>query len=439
MNPAVSSTTLANGLRVVTVAAPHLHAALCAVYVRVGSRHETPQTNGVSHMLEHLFFRGSRRFPDSVKMNAAVEAAGGNLNAVTMRDSSYYYTPIHPKGVGVALEILGDMLSHPRLAQLATEKRIILEEMLDEVDERGRDIDVENLTKRALHPKHPLALKIAGTPDSVSGLTASMVRRHFEQHYVGANMVLAVAGPVRHGQILRLARRHFAAIPKGTPPPEEPARLPPREGPYAHFVTLDEAQVEFRLAFPAVPERHPDAMALSHLRRVLDDGLSSRLPYNIVERRGLAYSIGATLELLHDNGTFDVDGACAPESFGQVVAEVLRTLATLKRGEIRPEELARAKRRYRMHLDFLLDSPGDLCGWFGGAALFFDPESFAKKHRESDAVTLADLVRVARTYLRPETLHAVAVGPRSAKRRLDRALARAARLLSEAPRRRGRA
>ncbi len=434
MNPAVFRTRLPNGLPVVTIEAPHLHAALCAVYVRVGSRHENAQTNGVSHMLEHLFFRGSARFKDSVKMNAAVEAVGGNLNAVTMRDSSYYYTPIHPKGVGVALEILGDMLSRPRLAQLPTEKRIILEEMLDEVDERGRDIDVENLTKRALHGKHPLALKIAGTPESVQGLTEAVVRRHFAQHYVAQNMVLAVAGPVRHGQIVRLAKRHFSALPSGAPAKEEPARVPPREGPYTQFVTLDEAQVEFRIAFPAVPERHPDAMALSHLRRVLDDGLSSRLPYNIVERRGLAYSIGATLELLHDTGTFDVDGACAPENFGQVVAEVLRTLASLKRGEITQAELTRAKRRYRMHLDFLLDSPGDLCGWFGGAALFFEPESFKKKLKESEAVRLKDLVRVANTYLTADTLHAVAVGPRAAKRKLERTLKRARTLLNGARR-----
>ena len=98
-------------------------------------------------MLEHLFFRGSERYPDSVRMNAAVEAVGGNLNGATMRDSSSYYTSAHPDGIGVALRILGDMLTRPRLVHLDTEKRVILEEMLDEVDERGRDIDVDNLTK----------------------------------------------------------------------------------------------------------------------------------------------------------------------------------------------------------------------------------------------------------------------------------------------------
>lgn len=95
---------LPGGFTVVTVEAPHLHSAVCAVYARVGSRHEDVARNGLTHMLEHLFFRGSRRYPDSVQMNAAVEAVGGNLNGVTMRDSSMFYTPAHPAGVGVALK-----------------------------------------------------------------------------------------------------------------------------------------------------------------------------------------------------------------------------------------------------------------------------------------------------------------------------------------------
>ena len=94
---------LPNGLRVVTVETPHLHTALLAVYVRTGSRHETAANNGVSHFLEHLFFRGSEGWPDTVKMNSAVEEVGGNLNGVTTRDHGYYYTPLHPAHLGVGL------------------------------------------------------------------------------------------------------------------------------------------------------------------------------------------------------------------------------------------------------------------------------------------------------------------------------------------------
>lgn len=423
--------TLPSGLTVVTVETPHLHSAMCSVYVRVGSRHEELETNGVSHVLEHLFFRGSRRFPNSVKMNAAVEAVGGNLNGVTMRDSSFFYTPAHPDGVGVSLAILGDMLSRPRLVQLETEKKIILEEMLDEVDERGRDIDVDNLSKRLLFEKHPLAMKIAGTPETVRAMTPRQVKQHFERAYVTGNVVVSVAGPVKHGRVVEQAARAFRHVPRGPQLVETPAPSPRRDGPQVKYVSLEEAQVEFRLTFPAVSDAHPDYAPLSLLRRVLDDGLSSRLPFNVVEKRGLAYSIGATLDVFHDTGAFEVDGATAPRQLAKVVAVVLETLATLRAGRIAPEELRRAKRRNAMHLEFMFDSPADLCGWFGGTRLFRKPETVEQRIAEANAVTLADLRRVAREYLVADTLAAVAVGPRSAKKGLERVVARARSLLGK--------
>jgi predicted Zn-dependent peptidase len=297
------------------------------------------------------------------------------------------------------------------------------------VDERGRDIDVDNLAKRLLYEKHPLALKIAGTPETVKAMTPRLVRRHFETAYVTENLVIAVAGPVRHARVLDEAARAFRYVPRGPALIEVPAPSPKREGPKLKYVSLEEAQVEFRLVFPTVSDAHPDFTALSMLRRVLDDGLSSRLPYNVVEKRGLAYSIGATVDVFHDTGSFEVDGATAPRQLAKVVEEVFRTLATLRAGRVEAEELRRAKRRHAMHHDFLLDSPADLCGWFGGTRLFRKPETFEQRIAEADAVTLADLKRVAREYLVADTLAVVAVGPRSARKGLERILSRARTLL----------
>ena len=213
---------LDNGLRVLTAPTPGLHSAMIGLYVRTGSRHETAASNGVSHLLEHLFFRGSKGWPDSVAMNAAVEAVGGNLNGVTARDHGCYYTPIHPDELEVGLRIVGDLVTRPLLTGLEVEREIILEEILDEVDPDGRDIDPDNLVKRLVFPGHPLGFKIAGTRDTVRALTMRQVRRHLARHYTGANMVLAVAGPVRHAQVLELAARHLGALPRG-----ERSRRPP--------------------------------------------------------------------------------------------------------------------------------------------------------------------------------------------------------------------
>jgi predicted Zn-dependent peptidase len=429
MSVTVHKSTLPSGLMVVTVETPHLHSAVCSVFVRVGSRHEDERTNGVSHLLEHLFFRGSRRYPDSVRMNAAVEAVGGNLNGVTMRDSSSFFTPVHPDGVELALHVLGDMLTRPRLVQLEIEKRIILEEMLDEVDERGRDIDVDNLSRRALYAGHPLAMKIAGTPDTVRGLTLADVKRHFARAYVAGNLVVGVAGPVTHRQVARWVAQAFRHLPPGPRLDEVPPAPPPPRGPRVVWVERPEPQVEFRLAFPTVPEGHPDAMALSLLRRVLDDGLSSRLPHIVVERKGLAYSIGALIESLHDAGSFEIDGACAPPNLAPVLRETFRILGTLRAVHVSAEELHRAQARHAMHLDFLADSPGDLISWFGGIELWRPAETFAQRKAEARAVTRADLGRVARRWITPDRAVFVAVGPRSARGPARQILSAAAKFL----------
>ena len=414
---------LPNGLRVVTVEAPHLHSAMVAVYVRVGSRHETVATSGVSHFLEHLFFRGSHRYRDTVRMNAHVEGVGGNLNAVTTRDSSSFYTPVHARGVGTALEVLGDLLTRPLLGHLEVEKRIILEEMLDEVDERGRDIDLDNLSKRALFEDHPLALKIAGTPDSVRRLSLAGIREHFHRYYVAGNMVVCVAGPVRRRDVVRTAARAFRRVPAGQVPLEAPPPPPP-PGPRLRHVFLGEPQTSFRLSFVGPPEHHRDTNALALLRRVLDDGLSSRLPFNVIERRGLAYSLGAALETFHDVGLFEVDGACAPEAMGAVYREVCRTLGSLAAGDLDAAEVRRAKARTAMHFSFLEDSPADLAGWFGGNALFRQPTSFRARLEATRALTRADLIRAARTWLRRDRAHLTTVGPNQGLRALRRTVRR---------------
>src|SRR2546426_10535479 len=195
MNDPVQKSTLSNGLRVVTVELPHLHVGMIAAYVRAGSRHEDPSRNGVSHFLEHLFFRGSEGYPDGRTLNALVEDCGGSLNGVTTRDHGYYFSPVHPRKIDVPLAVLGDMLARPLFKEIELEREVILEEILDEVDEKGRDIDVDNLSKRALFGSHPLGMKIAGTGETVQNLREEDLRQHHARAYGARNLVVCCAGP----------------------------------------------------------------------------------------------------------------------------------------------------------------------------------------------------------------------------------------------------
>jgi predicted Zn-dependent peptidase len=422
-----SREVLPNGLRVLTVPAPGLHSAMIALYVRAGSRHETKETNGVSHFLEHLFFRGSTGWPDTVAMNAAVESAGGNLNGITARDHGCYYTPIHGEDLETGLAVLGDMIRRPLLREMDVEREVILEEILDEVDGDGRDIDADNLSKRLIFGNHPLSFKIAGTPDNVKKLSDAQVRAHHQKFYVGTNLVLCVAGPVREGEVLDLASEHFGSLPKGklskdVAPPTWPA------GPLLDLVPHDDAQSEFCLNFPCPPEHHPDYPVHLCMRRILDDGLSSRLPFEIVERRGLAYSLHAGMDTFVDAGMFVVDGACAPRKLSRVVDEILRVLAGLAERPVALDELGRVQKRHRMTLAFSLDSAAELAGWYGSGEVLHAPEGFEERCRRVERVTPGDLQRVARKTFTQRNLVAVFVGPSGARARrtLERVVERSA-------------
>ena len=413
----VARDVLGNGLRVVTAPAPGLHSAMIALYVRAGSRHETAPVNGVSHFLEHLFFRGSEGWPDTVAMNAAVESAGGSLNGITARDHGCYFTPIHPGDLGTGLAVLGDLVRRPLLREMAVEREVILEEILDEVDADGRDIDPDNLSKRIAFAGHPLSYKIAGTPATVRRLREGDIRAHHARFYTGANLVLAVAGPVRPAVVRDLAEEHLGELPRGrrstdVPPPSWPS------GPRFELVAHEDAQSEFSLSFPCPPERHPDYPVHLCIRRILDDGLSSRLPFEVVERRGLAYSLHAGIDSFSDTGMTVVDGACAPAKLPRVLEEVLRVLGGLAARAVPEEELVRVQRRHRMTLAFSLDSAAELAGWFGSGEVLSSPEGFEERCRRVERVTPAEVLRVARETFRRRNAIVVVVGP---ERRRERA------------------
>jgi predicted Zn-dependent peptidase len=411
MNDPVLKSVLPNGLRVVTVELPHLHTGMIAAYVRAGSRHEDPARNGVSHFLEHLFFRGSEGYPDGRAMNALVEDCGGSLNGVTTRDHGYYFSPVHPDRVEVPVAVLGDMLARPLFKEVELEREVILEEILDEVDQKGRDIDIDNLSKRALFPNHPLGLKIAGTRDTVSQLTEEHLRAQHARAYGARNLVLAAAGPLRHARLLELAEQHFGRLRPGEALCDGALNGAPR-GPQLVAVDHTESQMELQVAFRGAPEEHADFPVLRVIKRLLDDGLASRLQLQLVERKALAYSVGAGMDGFTDCSVFEVGCACAPRKAPAAIAEMLRVLADLRETEVPEDELLRAKKKSRIWLEFSLDSPAEMIGWFGAGELLRPPaESFQGWLSRVEQVTAADVRRVASAVFRRENLVACAVGP----------------------------
>src|SRR6185436_20076078 len=206
----VSRARLANGLRLLTIETPHLHTANVCLYVRAGSRYETPATNGLSHFLEHMLFRGSGRYPSSFALNLAIEELGGTLYAETGRDYSLYQIALHPGHVARGLEILGDLFAAPTLRDIDLERKIIVEEIPEDLDDRGRNVNLDDQSRKLAWDGHPLGFPITGPLRNVRGYSVADVRAHFRRFYGAANLVLAVAGPVSARRVLRQSRAAFA-------------------------------------------------------------------------------------------------------------------------------------------------------------------------------------------------------------------------------------
>jgi predicted Zn-dependent peptidase len=401
--------TLPNGLRTVVIEVPYLHTVSVVMYARVGSRYETPATNGLSHFVEHMLFRGTAQHPTSYALHRAIEELGGTLYAETGRDYSLYQIAVHPESLDGALAVMADLFGHPTFADIDLERQIILEEILEDHDEDGRDINVDDLARLAAWPDHPLGYKITGPLRNVKRFTTADVRRHFARFYGARNMILCLSGAVRARSALPTVRRRFAALRPGRSLRPRPAPTRQRRARFT-YVANHGSQSNLQVLFRALPEQHPDFVALAALSRILDDGMSTRLHYRICDQRGLAYYCAGALEPLHDTALFEVDAASSHGKLPELVREIFAILTELREAPATAAELTKAKRRYRWDLESARDDPDALAGWFAGTRLFYPPEGLAAKIRRMQAVTLADVQRVAREVLRGDRLTVTVVG-----------------------------
>jgi predicted Zn-dependent peptidase len=401
---------LPNGLRLSTVETPHLHSAVVAVYVRAGARYETPHSNGLSHFVEHMLFRGSARFPTSFLLNRAIEERGGTLYAETGRDYSLYHVALRPRDVAVAMDILGNLFAAPTFRDIELERPIILEEILEDLDDRGRNVNIHDISRAVAWRGHPLGFPVIGPSKNVRRFSTADVRKHFRHFYGARNMALCVAGRVKRAEVRRLAARAFAKVPRGrrVEPAAATARL---NGPQVKFVNDEGSQVQLQLVFHAFPEWDPAFPALATLMRLLDDGMSTPLHYRVCDQKGLAYHVSAGLEPLHDAALVEIDAACSPENLAPLVGEILGILRELATRPVPAAELEKAKRRYIGDLEAGFDDLDGLCGWFGGTELFFRPYSHVERARRVQRVRSEDVQSVASRVFSSKRLTAVAVGP----------------------------
>lgn len=401
---------LPNGLPVVLVPQPAVHRAVASLYLRVGSRFESPQTNGLSHFLEHMVFRGTESLPTAHAQALAFERLGGTLYAATHVDHGVMSVSVPPVSLPRVLELLGEVTTTPRFSSIEVERGIVREEILEDLDDDGRDIDADNNVRALMYDKHPLGFTITGELDAIDRFDEPMLRAHHARHYTAANAVLCVAGRIGDPDAcMRVIERCFGAVPPG----EQVAAEAPGAGqkrPRFRFVENQSSQTDLRVAFRAVSERDAMEPAVEMLLRVLDDGMSTRLYERICDRMGLCYDVSGMFEAYEDDGVVDIAAGVQHDRATVVVKEILALVRELSDEGPREDELAKARDRHLWSVEAMLDDAEATGGFYGLTALANVARTPEERHAQLSRVTPADVREAARVIFRPERMSVVAVG-----------------------------
>ena len=410
--------TLENGLRVLVAPEPQLHRAHVALHVRTGSRYETPATNGLSHFLEHMIYRGTPRLPSAHAVNDAFERIGGNLYAATQTDFGVFSLTLPRESLDAASALFGEVLRAPAFLDIEVEKGIVCEEILEDRDDDGREVDADNLSRALIYPTHPLGYTITGDEAHVRSFDEPLLRAHHERHYVARGSVLTFTGAVDRREAERLARRDFAALPAG----DRVLAVAPthdQNRPRLLLVPNQSSQTDLRVCFRAPSERSPERPGLDLLMRIIDDGMSTRLYHRICDDQGLCYDVSAGYDGYEDDGVVDFAAGVQHRRVDRVTREILDLVSELASSGPTDDELEKAKRRHAWDLEAMLDSADDVGSFIGVGALFGSLET-PESRLDSLAAVSRDAVRdVARTLADPARLNVVAVGlldSREAKR-----------------------
>ncbi len=404
--------TLANGLRLVTIEMPHLHSAEMACYLQVGGQDETEELAGISHFLEHIIFRGTASHPTSFQLERAFESIGGAVNASTDAETTCYHSRLHPRHLGEGAALFASMLRSPLFHDVDVERKIILEEALEDLNEQGEEISTDNLTSRLLWPGHPLSLPTVGTAESISRIDEAGLRRHHARYYSPANTVVAVAGNVRRADALAAVELAFGSW-QGTPVPVRAA--PPQAAETAAgesvWVKDSDSQLSVQLAFGTPGRGHRCTLPLRVLQWILSWGGASRLMLRLREELGLTYNVEANLSMLAHCGCFTIDLSVAPENMVPAVEEVLNVLTELCDNPIPEDELAGVKRAYLFDLEFNCDHTEAMVSRFGWGELAGYMRTVENDRRDVATVTEKEVTRAARDLFVAGNLKLAVVGP----------------------------
>jgi predicted Zn-dependent peptidase len=405
-------TTLPNGIRVLVAEMPETRSVSMALYVGVGSRVETKNDAGTSHFLEHMLFKGTAKRPTAADISQEIESRGGVVNASTDKEVTVFWSRVPARHYLVALDVVADMLRAPvlRSSDVESERRVIVEELRmyrDQPQDR-----VHTLVDELLYPRHPLGWEVAGREQVVLAMTAEALRGFMQRGYAPSRTVVALAGPISADEATAAVETALGGLEPREPPAAAPATKPGKTR--AKLLGKRAEQMNLCVGWRGVHTQHPDKYAIDMLNAVLGEGMSSRLFLELREKRGLAYDVHSYDANYVDAGHLVVYAGFAPPNGAEVLAAIMREIERLRDEPVPEVELERVRDFAKGRLELRLEDTRGVSGWLAGQELFLGRvRTVEEVCAIIDGIGPAEIQRVARTYLQPESAFIAAIGPRA--------------------------
>ena len=408
----IQTTRLPNGIAVLTEHMPGLRSVTAGIWVRRGSRHESPELNGICHFIEHAVFKGTRH-RSARDIAVETDRLGGHLDAYTTHEMTGFTTKVADTALSQAIELLGDLVSNPRFEQedLEREQKVILEEM--KMVEDTPDELLGELFNAAYFPNQPLGRPIEGTRETVPTFDHKTTVAFHACEFSYSNLVVAAAGNVDHNRLLELVGRAFNGCESGAgvrPHTIDPGRPRPA-APILIEQKNELEQAHLVIATPWPSALNEDRYAGSLLASIIGGGTSSRLWQKIREERGLAYSVGAAGSAFSDIGVFNVYAGTSPEQLDEVLDVALEEISAVVNNNVSEEELRIAKDQAISSILLGLESSSARASTLARQEIIhgrrISPDEVIEKLRNA---TVEQLREVARTYFKSETLALGALG-----------------------------
>lgn len=410
MHKPVSKTILPNGLTLLVQPLPSLASVSVGLQLLSGSREESPAEAGLTHLIEHLLFQGTGK-RSMRELSRVISAVGGQLDACTGRESMTLYTKVPPQHLGLALDVMADMIFNSALrpSSLAKEKAVITEE-INMVDDTPDEL-IHDLFLQALWPNQGLGRAILGSLDNLNQFTIPLIKAFMQRYFDPSNMILAVAGKVSPARVSALAKTYFAvsgvAHADGQVYPGEESQ--PSQ-PLWEKRTLE--QVHLCLGVKAFAYADPRRVAAIALSTILGGGANSRLFYEIRERRGLAYAVYSFTDFFRDTGLIGVYAACQKKNFAQTMAVIKEQIDHLVSRGVTAAELADVKAQLKGNLQLSLESSSSfMWSMLQQETYLHQQPSLGSVLKTIDQLTRQDLKKIAQTLFSNQSLIPAVLGP----------------------------